>query len=120
MSEFTGTWISWDVTALLRAWLSQDVPNYGLAIASAPHPNVGPDAAGDLLVARWFTADDPETAPHIIVEYEVLPVTPTPTATSPPLLPPAGRASPGGAGALAVLASAGLVLLIAGLVRRRT
>ena len=115
VAEFPGTWITWDVTALLRAWLSQDVPNHGLAIASAPYPDAGPDLAGDVLLARWFTSGDPETAPHIVVEYEVLPVTATPTATSAPLLPPAGHANPARVGLIAVLAVAGLVLLGAGL-----
>ena len=118
MSEFSGTWVTWDVTALLRAWLSQEVPNYGLAIASAPDPNAGPETAGDLLVARWFSSRNPETVPFVIVEYQVLPVTPTPTATSPPVLPPAGYANPTGGLAAAGLALAGLVLLLAGLARR--
>ena len=75
----------------LRAWLSGGAANYGLAIASAPRPDADLEVTGDLLLARWASAFDPETAPYIVVEYRVLPVTPTPTVTPPPLLPPAGR-----------------------------
>ncbi len=118
MTEFAGIWITWDVTSLLRAWLSREVPNYGLAIASAPVPHAGPGTAGNLLLARWFTSGNPETVPYVIVEYQVLPVTPTPTATSPPVLPPAGHPSPSGGLAAVGLALVGLALLIVGLARR--
>lgn len=40
-----GDWITWDVTALMRSWLSGEVPNYGLAIGAAPHPDSGIDEA---------------------------------------------------------------------------
>lgn len=114
------TWLTWDVTALLRAWLTEEVPNYGLALAAAPRPDAGPDAAGDLLLARLRTVDDRETAPYIIVQLQVLPVTPTPTPTpAVPLLPPAGGG--GGLvawGAAAVLV-AGALLLGAGLLSSR-
>jgi hypothetical protein len=111
--------LTWDVTALLRAWLAEDVPNYGLAIAAAPRPGAGPDAAGDLLLARLRTVDDRETVPYLIVQLQVLPVTPTPTPTTVPLLPPAG--ANGGLvawSAVAVLV-AGALLLAAGMFSSR-
>ena len=111
VKPIAGTWISWDVTALFRAWLADGADNYGLAIAPAPQPGADPEVAGDLLLARWASAEDPETAPYIIVEFQVLPVTPTPTATPPPLLPPAGRADPVRLGGLVALALVGLALL---------
>jgi len=114
MRPFAGTWASWDVTVLLRAWLSGGADNYGLAIASAPRPNADLEVTGDLLLARWASAFDPETAPYIVVEYRVLPVTPTPTVTPPPLLPPAGRSDPVRLGGLITLALVGLALLCVG------
>jgi hypothetical protein len=85
-----GTWLTWNVTALMRAWLAGEVPNHGLALAAAPHPDADVEEAGDLLVARWLAATDLNTRPYLVVEFDVLPVTPTPTATPVPILPPAG------------------------------
>ena len=123
LTQVPAAWVKWDVTALMRAWLAGEVPNDGLALASAPSPDVDPETAGDLLVARWFAADDLETAPYLIVEIEVLPVTPTPlpTATPPPspLLPPAGRSTgPSGWGVAGVLL-VGAALVVVGLIARR-
>jgi hypothetical protein len=112
LRPFAGTWVSWDVTALLRSWLSGGQDNQGLAIASAPRPDADPNVAGDLLLARWASAGDAETAPHIVIEYRVLPVTPTPTPAV--LLPPAGRADTARLGALVALAVAGLMLVVLG------
>jgi len=83
-----GDWLTWDVTALMRSWLSGEVSNYGLAIGTAPDPNSGIDEAGDVLLARSITAGDTTTRPYIVVEAEIHPVTPTPTGC--PILPPAG------------------------------
>jgi hypothetical protein len=87
LEPVAGTWVAWDVTALMRAWLDGDVPDDGLALASAPEPDADPEEAGDLLVARQLSADDPDTRPYLIVKVNVQPVTPTPV----PSLPPAGR-----------------------------
>lgn len=84
LKRVAGTWLTWDVTALMRAWMAGRVPDDGLALAPAPEPDAAPDEAGDLLAARLFTADDPATRPYMIVHFEVLPVTPI------PILPPAG------------------------------
>ena len=84
----TETWIAWDVTALMRAWLVGEVPNDGLVLASAPDPAAAPEMAGDLLVARWLAAADLDTRPHIIAEFEVHPVTRTPTYPPSPLSTP--------------------------------
>jgi hypothetical protein len=111
MKPFAGTWVTWDVTALLRAWLSGDADDYGLAIASAPRPAADPEIAGDLLLARWASVDEPETLPYVVIEYQVLPVTPTPTATPPSLLPPAGQADPIRLGVLVVLGLVGIALV---------
>ena len=117
LARVAGTWLTWDATALARAWRSGEVPNYGLAVASAPDPDAGPETAGDLLAARWFSAGDPATRPYLVIEIEVLPVTPTPvptpTASASPLLPPAGSSarSIGWGGAGLVLAGAALLIL---------
>lgn len=82
--QAAGTWLTWDVTGLVQELLVGDATDYGLALAPAPLSD--PEAAGDLLAARWFTAQDPETMPYLIVEIEVHPVTPTLI----PILPSAG------------------------------
>ena len=108
------TWLTWDVTALMRAWMVGEVPDDGLALAPAPDPDADPETAGDLLVARQIAADDPDTRPYLIVEFEVHPVTATPV----PVLPAAGRH--GGWGAVGVvLIGAALLLLLVGLIVRR-
>ncbi|MDY6874667.1 MAG: cohesin domain-containing protein [Chloroflexota bacterium] len=107
-----GTWLTWDVTVLMRAWQAGEVPNHGLALAPAPDPDADPDTTGDLLVARWLPADDPGTRPYLVVEFEVHPVTPTPV----PILPPAGGPVRWwGAGLLFV----GVAILALGLALRR-
>jgi hypothetical protein len=112
LGPVTGTWLTWDVTALMRAWLAGEVPDDGLALAPAPEPYADPDTAGDLLVARQLTVDDPDTRPYIIVGFEVNPVTPAPAS----VLPSAG--SPVGWGAAGWLL-VGAALLILGLTMRR-
>ena len=108
-----GTWLTWDVTALIRAWLAGEVPDNGLALASAPGPNADPETAGDLLFARSLSADNPDTRPYLIVGFEVSPVTPTP----PPGLPPAGGAN--GRRAAGVMFIGAAVLLLGLATRRR-
>ena len=108
-----GTWLTWDVTALMRAWLAGEVPDDGLALAPAPEPDADPEAAGDLLVARYLTANDPDTRPYVIVGYRVLPTTPTPV----PGLPPAGRPAGGWRGAGLVII--GMAVILLGLAVRR-
>jgi hypothetical protein len=115
LGQVTGTWLTWDVTALMRAWLEGEVPDDGLALAAAPRPDADPETAGNLLVARQLTADDPETRPHLIVEIEVNPVTPTPTPA--PVLPPAGRDD--GWGAVGLLLIGAALLILGRTVRRR-
>ncbi|MFQ6100969.1 MAG: hypothetical protein ACE5OS_07000 [Anaerolineae bacterium] len=116
LGQAAGTWLEWDVTALMRAWMAGEVADYGLALASVPSPDADPETAGDLLVARWLATDDPETKPYLIAEFTVHPVTPTPTATPAPILPHAGDAVGwGGAGVLLV----GAALLMLGLAVRR-
>jgi hypothetical protein len=109
-------WLTWDITALVRAWLAGEVSNQGLALASAPDPYADPETTGDLLLARWFTTDDPDTKPYIIVDFKVHPVTPTPTATPVQVLPPAGSAV--GCEAVGLLFF-GTALLVLGLMRWR-
>lgn len=110
-----GTWLTWDVTALARAWLAGEVADYGLALAAAPEPDAGPEAAGNLLLARALTADDPLTRPYLIVQVVVHPVTPTPVPVV--LLPRAGNPPPVQGGSVALLA-AGAILLVVGLMLR--
>jgi hypothetical protein len=114
LEQVEGKWVTWDVTALMRAWLAGEVEDYGLALAAA----IGccPGASDNLLVARMLTADDPDTAPYMIVSFEIHPVTPTPTATPVPLLPAAGS-SVGWQGVPLLLAGVGLLVL--GLAIRR-
>ena len=101
-----GSWVEWDVTALMTAWLNGDVPNYGLAIAAAPRPDAGVDEAGDLIAARWTRVQDSTTRPYIIAQIRVHPVTPTPPAFASPLMPPAGHSS-----AVVGWTSAGILLV---------
>jgi hypothetical protein len=114
LGQVTETWLTWDVTALLRAWLAGEVPDYGLTLASAPHADAGPETAGDLIVAHWLTAEGVNTKPYIIAEFKVHPVTPTPTPVA--ILPPAG--SHPGWGAVGLLL-AGAAMLVLGLAVRR-
>lgn len=116
LQQGAGTWLTWNVTALMRAWLAGEATNHGLALAPAPDPDADPETAGDLLVAHWLAADDPTTRPYLIVEFEVHPVTPTPTPTPVPVLPPAGGAV--GWGPVGLL-FAGVVLLALGLTAQR-
>lgn len=110
LRQGAGTWLVWDVTALMRAWQAREIHNHGLALAPAPDPDADPETTGDLLVARWLAADDHDTRPYLIVEFDVHPVTPE------PVLPPAGSpAGWGGAGVLLI----GAVLLTLGLAMRR-
>jgi hypothetical protein len=113
LQQTAGTWLTWDVTALARAWLAREVADEGLALAAAPNPDAGPEAAGNLLVARWLTADDPITRPYLIAEIVVHPVTPTPIV----LLPRAGS-PPTGQWSGTLLLVAGAVLLALGLAVR--
>jgi hypothetical protein len=110
LQQGAGTWLAWDVTALMRAWQAREIHNYGLALAPAPDPDADPETTGDLLVVRWLAADDHETRPYLIVEFEVHPVTPE------PVLPPAG--SPAGWGVVGLLLI-GVVLLFLGLAVQR-
>lgn len=111
-----GTWLTWDVTVLLRAWMSGEVADHGLALDLVPQG--GPQAAEDLLVARRLAADDPKTKPYLIADIEVHPVTPTPepTATPVPVLPPAGGSSGWSAGGPLLIIAA---LFLLGLALRR-
>ena len=113
-----GRWLMWDVTALLRAWLADEVADYGLALAAAAAPDVGSEAVGDLLLARLFTVDDPNTMPYIVADILIHPVTPTPLPTPVPILPPAGG-SGGWGGAVVLFAGAVLFVLGLALVVRR-
>ncbi|MFL7791960.1 MAG: hypothetical protein AB8I69_07455 [Anaerolineae bacterium] len=108
----------WDVTALLRAWLADEVADYGLALAAAAAPDVGSEAVGDLLLARLLTVDDPNTMPYIVADILIHPVTPTPLPTPVPILPPAGG-SGGWGGAVVLFAGAVLFVLGLALVVRR-
>jgi hypothetical protein len=113
-----GQWLTWDVTALMQAWMRGEVSNYGLALAPAPTPDVDPATTGDLLAARALATDDPETLPYLIVDIVVRPVTPTPFTS--PLLPPAGRtaAGPNWRGGGLLLVGVALVMLGLALTRR--
>lgn len=115
LEQVQGTWFVWDVTALVRAWLAGEVPDYGLALAPAPDPDAGPEAAGDLILARWLSADDPTTRPYLIADVDIYPVTPTPTPA--PILPVAGASSD--RAALGFILLAGAALLAMGLAIRR-
>lgn len=99
-----GIWLTWDVTALVRAWQAGEVTDDGLGLAPAPEPDADPETAGDLIVARQYATDDPKTQPYLIVELEVRPVTPA------PVLPPAGRRSGWGTVGLLLIGTAVLLL----------
>jgi hypothetical protein len=105
-----GRWIMWDVTALLRAWLAQEVPDHGLALAAVYDSSS--ESAGELILARLLTADNPNTMSHIIADIEIHPVTPTPTPTPVPILPIAGGSGTGSGIGVVII---GVALLILGL-----
>lgn len=100
LGQVAATWLTWDITALMRAWLAGEIPDDGLVLGLAPDPTFVPEEADGLLVARYLSAADFDTRPYLIAEFEVHPVPPTPTpSTSPlatptsspwPVLPPAG------------------------------
>lgn len=115
LQPIAGTWLAWDITALARAWLKKEATDYGLALAAAPNPDAGPEAAGNLLVARQFSADDPTTRPYLIVQIAVHPVTPTPVI----LLPRAGNRATERCGDGMVLFVVGVILLALGLMLQR-
>ena len=108
----------------MRAWYAGEAPNDGLALASAPDPNAVPEEIEDLLVARWIAAADSDTMPHVIVEFDVHPVTPTqpasplPTPSPVPVLPVAGSAA-GWWSMGAWLIGVALLVLGLGLVKNR-
>ena len=124
LGQASGTWLTWDITALMRAWYAGEAPNDGLALASAPDPNAVPEEIEDLLVARWIAAADSDTMPHVIVEFDVHPVTPTqpasplPTPSPVPVLPVAGSAA-GWWSMGAWLIGVALLVLGLGLVKNR-
>jgi hypothetical protein len=101
LGQVEATWLTWDITALMRAWLAGEVSDDGLALGLVPDPAFAPEGTDGLLVARYLSAADFDTRPHLIAEFEVHPVPPTPTpSTSPlatptsapwPVLPPAGN-----------------------------
>ncbi len=117
LQQTAGTWLTWDVTALARAWLRGEVADTGLALAAAPTPDAEPETAGNLLVARWPAADDPTTRPYLIAEIVVHPVTPTPRSTPAVLLPRAGSTGMGQFSGVA-MSVAGAILLALGLALR--
>ncbi|MCX7682825.1 MAG: DNRLRE domain-containing protein [Anaerolineae bacterium] len=112
LGRIEGTWVSWDVTVLMRAWIGGEIANEGLAIAAAPDPAAPPEEAGNLLAARYPFSETTATRPYIVAEFDVLPVTPTPPPSplaARPLLPAAGsRHWPAGW----VMIGIGLLLLI--------
>ncbi len=70
-------WVAWDVTALARAWLQG--PNYGLVLSAAE---------GSINATRtFFSLNNGEGAPRLIVTYSSL--TPTATASAAATLTPA-------------------------------
>jgi len=112
LDEMAGRWITWDITALVRAWLADQVDDYGLALALAPDSDGGTESVGGVLLARWLAIDDPDTVPYLIADVDIYPVTPTPTPA--PLLPVAGNSAGWGWGG-AVVSLLGAVLLVIGL-----
>jgi hypothetical protein len=126
LGQVAATWLSWDVTVLMRAWLAGEIADDGLVLGLAPDPTIAPEEVGGLLVARYLSAADFDTRPHLIAEFEVHPVPPTPTPpTSPlptptsapwPVLPPAGSSADWTASGLMLV---GAVCVLLGLMRRK-
>lgn len=74
-----GTWVSWDVTTLVRDWVTNGLPNNGMLILGQ----------GDLNREVSFQSSnhpDPGFRPKLCITYfgEGIPPTPTPTATVSP------------------------------------
>ncbi|NLF00854.1 MAG: hypothetical protein GX601_07740 [Anaerolineales bacterium] len=117
LTEVISTVVTWDATALLRAWFSGDVPNHGLAIGPGPALDSAPALAGNVLAASWPVTDHRRSQPYLVVQIEVRPVTPTPTLIF--CLPAAGSsATSGNRSALSALL-VGLALVLAGLAAYR-
>ena len=105
-----GRWLMWDVTALLRAWLAKEVPDHGLALAAVFESDA--ESTGNLILARLFAVDDPDTMSYIIADIEIYPVTPTPTPTPVPILPIAGDSGTGsGIGVIVVFVGVAFLAL---------
>ncbi|MBC7237417.1 MAG: DNRLRE domain-containing protein [Chloroflexi bacterium] len=58
-------WYEWDVTALVRAWLSGTYPNYGIMVR-------GPEVSGYDSSWRGFSTREGDYPPELVVSYEVL------------------------------------------------
>ncbi|MCK4472634.1 MAG: hypothetical protein KAW49_12715, partial [Anaerolineae bacterium] len=46
LQQGAGIWLTWDVTALMRAWQAGEATNHGLALAPAPDPDADPETTG--------------------------------------------------------------------------
>lgn len=87
-----GGWFPWDVTGLVREWVSGARSNYGLALAAADPAAVTDNWAA----ARRLSADNPATLPYLTFELVrpstvVLTLVPSPVPSptpSPPQPPP--------------------------------
>jgi hypothetical protein len=117
LSEVAGTWVTWDATALLRAWYREDIPNQGLAISAGPVADAGPEEGGNILAARWLAAGDRQTRPYLVVHVEVRPVTPTPSPIY--CLPAAGLPAHSTGGLAIIPVAIGAALLVLGVAARR-
>ncbi len=75
--RFTKQWMTWDITDLLRQWVSGALPNNGMLLLGR----------GDLMREVLFRASeftDPTQRPKLRVKFYPAPPTPTPTRTATP------------------------------------
>jgi len=90
LTEIPEAWVRWDVTALVREWVSGGVPNEGVLMVLE---GVSPDI-------KFRSANEPAVTsrPKLIVTFFPAPPTPTPTRTSTPTntptLTPTNTATP--------------------------
>ena len=82
-----GDWMTWDVTDLVRRWVQQDLPAFGIGLESK--------ANGNSIYNISFAAhEQPYIGPRLRIRYRLATATPTPTASPTPSPTPTSTVTP--------------------------